>query len=141
MSNVNDRIARTRRFFQYDSWSWEAPEAWSHVLTGACDDTDLNGDNMFTMLDVDNMFSDYMTFCVACNDAFHFLIDNVDSMFKLAGFIYIDGETGAVEFAREDSELGHERAEWLLKCHQNMAGTLLRAVVDNTGSIGIELVD
>lgn len=141
MSNIQGRIARTRRFFEFDSWSLEAPDAWQHVLTGACDDDDLYDNNRFNALDMDNMFTEYRVFGIACNDAFHFLIEHTDAVLRLAGFIYIDGENGAVEFTRNDTEFGHALAEWFFECHRNMAGTLLRVVVDDAGSIGIELVD
>lgn len=141
MSNIQDRIARTRHFFNLDSWSLEAPDAWQHVLTGACDDDDMYSNDSFNALDMDNMFNEYRMFGIACNDAFRFLIEHTDAVLRLAGFIYIDGENGAVEFTRNDNEFGHARAEWLFECHRDMAGTLLRVVVDGAGAIGIELVD
>ena len=87
------------------------------------------------------MFNEYRVFGIACNDAFHYLIEHMDAMFRVAGFVYIDGENGAVEFVRGDNEIERGRAEWRLECHRSMAGTLLRIVVDSAGSIGIELVD
>lgn len=138
MSNIKDRIARTRRFFELDSWSLDAAEAWQHVLTGACDDDDLHGDKCFSALDMDSMFDEYRAFGSACNDAFHYLIEHVDVIFKLAGFVYIDGYDGAVEFV--DAESRPVRAEWLFTRAQDGAGVLLRVVVDSAGSIGLELV-
>lgn len=139
MENIKDRIARTRRFFELDSWSLDAAEAWQHVLTGACDDDDLHGDKCFNALDMDSMFNEYRAFDSACNDAFHSLIEHVDVMFKLAGFVYIDGYNGAVNFVDTENN-HHDLAEWLFTCAQNGAGVLLRVVVDSVGSIGLELV-
>lgn len=138
MSNTQDRIARTRRFFELDSWDRDAAAAWHHVLTGAHDEDDLHGDKSFSALDMDNMFSEYRAFGRACNDAFHYLIEHIDEFNYLAGVIYIDGDNGAVEFANTDDN--HDRAEWLFTCAQHGAGILLRVIVDSVGSIGIELV-
>lgn len=139
MDNIKDRIARTRRFFELDSWSLEAAEAWQHVLTGACDDDDLDGDKCFSALDMDSMFNEYRAYSRACNDAFHSLIEQVDVIFKLAGFVYIDGCDGAVEFVDTENN-NHDYAEWLFTRAQDGAGVLLRVVVDSAGSVGLELV-
>lgn len=139
MNNIKYRIARTRRFFELDSWSLDAAEAWQHVLTGACDDNDLNGCKRFSALDMDSMFNEYRACSSACNDALHYLIEHVDVIFKLAGFVYIDGCSGAVEFVDTENN-HHDRAEWLFTCAQDGAGVLLRVVVDSAGSIGLELV-
>lgn len=136
-NNMSDRIARTRRFFELDSWSLDAADAWQHVLTGACDDDDLRGDKCFTALDMDNMFGEYRAFGSACNDAFHYLVEHIDEFNYLAGVVYIDCDNGAVEFVSTDD---HERAEWLFTCAQNGEGVLLNVIVDSVGSICIELV-
>ena len=141
LNQTKTRIKSTRDFFKCDSWSMDAADAWQYVLTGACDDDDMYDNDSFNALDMDNMFNEYRVFGIACNDAFHFLIEHVDAIFRLAGFIYIDGENGAVEFTRSDNGFGHARAEWLFECHRDEAGTLLRVVVDSAGAIGIELVD
>lgn len=52
MTSINDRLDRTRAFFKFDSWSMDAADAWQHVLNGACDDDDLNGDKSFSALDM-----------------------------------------------------------------------------------------
>lgn len=139
MSNAKTRLDRTRHYFQHGSWNMDAADAWQHVLNGACDDEDLNGDKQFSALDMDDMFCEYRAFGSACNDAVHYLIDNVDSMSKLAGFIYIDccECAGEVEFV--NSETQHDRAEWLFGCAQDGVGVLLRAVVDCVDAICIEL--
>lgn len=139
MTKVNDRLDRTRAFFKFDSWSIDAADAWQHITTGACDNDDLNGDKSFTALDMDNMFNEYRAFGRACNDSFHHVIDNVDELMHLAGFVYIACDNGAVEFMNADDEYQHERAEWLFKCAEDGAGVLLRAVVDSIGAICIEL--
>ena len=140
MSNTETRFNRTRAFFKFDSWSMDAAEAWQHVLNGACDDEDLNGDKQFSALDMADMFSEYRAFGCACNDAFHHVTDSVDELVHLAGFVYIDCEAdGEVEFVNSDDAYQHERAEWLFKCAEGGAGVLLRAVVDSVGAICIEL--
>ena len=134
------RTDRTRDFFKLDTWDIDAADAWQHVLNGACDDHDLHEDAEFSALDMSDMFNEYRAFGRACNDAFHYLIDNVDAIMRIAGFIYIDCEgsrAGAVEFVDADS---HDRAEWLFQCAQDGAGVLLRAVVDSVGYIHVELV-
>lgn len=141
MSNQNQtRTDRTRDFFKLDSWSMDAADAWQHVLNGACDDEDLQGYKGFSALDMNDMFNEYRAFGRACNDAFHYLIDNVDSIVRIAGFVYIDCEgsgAGKVEFMSTDN---HERAERLFACAQGGAGVLLRVVVDSVGDVCIELV-
>lgn len=139
MTSINDRLDRTRAFFKFDSWSMDAADAWQHVLNGACDDDDLNGDKSFSALDMADMFNEYRAFGSACNDAFHYNIEHVDSLSKIAGFIYIDCEEvdGEVEFINDETQ--HDRAEWLFDCSQNGLGVLLRAVVDSVGAICIEL--
>ena len=139
MTSINDRLDRTRAFFKFDSWSMDAADAWQHVLNGACDDEDLNGDKQFSALDMADMFGEYRAFGSACNDAFHYNVEHVDSLSKIAGFIYIDCEEvgGEVEFINDETQ--HDRAEWLFDCAQNGLGVLLRAVVDSVGAICIEL--
>ena len=139
MSNINDRLDRTRAFFKFNSWSMDAADAWQHVLNGACDDEDLNGDKSFSALDMADMFNEYRAFGSACNDAFHYNIEHVDSLSKVAGFIYIDCEDvdGGVEFVSDETQ--HDRAEWLFGCAQDGLGVLLRAIVDSVGAICIEL--
>lgn len=102
MSNVQDRIARTRRFFELDSWSLEAPDAWQHILTGACDDNDMYGDKSFNALDMGSMFSEYRVFGIACNDAFHYLIERMDAIFRVAGFVADDVRLALYEMPRPD---------------------------------------
>ena len=141
MLNQTDatRTDRTRKFFQLDSWNMDAADAWQHVLNGACDDEDLQGYKGFSALDMDDMFNEYRAFGMACNDAFHYLIDNVDATIHIAGFIYVYCEgsgAGKIEFVDTDN---HDRAEWLFQCAQDGAGVLLRAVVDSVGAICIEL--
>lgn len=139
LNQTETRTDRTRKFFQLDSWSMDAADAWQHVLNGSCDDDDLNGDKGFSALDLSGQFNEYRAFGRACNDAFHYLIDNVDAIMHIAVFIYIDCEgskAGAVEFVAADNR---DRAEWLFQCAQDGAGVLLRAVVDNVGAICIEL--
>ena len=140
MSNMQNRTARTRNFFKLDSWNMDAADAWQHILTGACDDDDLYDNNSFNSLDMDNMFNEYRMFGIACNNAFHYLISNIDKTLRIAGFIYVDTteRCGEVEFINADSN--HERAEWLFDCAQDGAGVLLRAFVDSVGAINIELV-
>lgn len=141
MTSINDRLDRTRAFFKFDSWSMDAADAWQHVLNGACDDEDLNGDKQFSALDMADMFNEYRAFDRACNDAFHYVIDSVDELVHLAGFVYIDccEADGEVEFVNADNDYQHERAEWLFKCAEDGAGVLLRALVDSVGAICIEL--
>ena len=94
--NNQTRTDRTRKFFQLDSWDMDAADAWQHVFNGACDDEDLHGNLNLSALDLSDMFNEYRAFGSACNDAFHYLIDNVDAIVRIAGFVYIDCEgTGA----------------------------------------------
>lgn len=139
MTSINDRLNRTRAFFKFDGWSMDAADAWQHVLNGACDDDDLNGDKSFSALDMADMFNEYRAFGSACNDAFHYNIEHVDSLSKIAGFIYIDCKevNGEVEFVSDETQ--HDRAELLFDCAQKGLGVLLRAVVDSVGDICIEL--
>lgn len=137
MTSINDRLDRMRAFFKLDSWSMDAADAWQHITTGACDDNDLNGYKSFSALDMDSMFSEYRAFGSACNDAFHYLIEHIDEFSYLAGFVYIDGDNGAIEFVNADDH--RDRAEWLFMCAQNGAGVLLRVVVDSADTICIEL--
>lgn len=140
MSNMQNRTDRTRAFFKLDDWNIDAADAWQHIINGACDDDDLNGNQSFSALDMANMFNEYRAFGKACNDTFHYLIDNVDAIVRIAGFVYIDCEgssAGNVEFVDADNR---DRAEWLFDCAQDGAGVLLRAVVDSLGDINIELV-
>lgn len=99
--NNQTRTDRTRKFFQLGSWDMDAADAWQHVLNGACDDEDLHGNLNFSALDLSNMFNEYRAFGKACNDAFHYLIDNVDAIVRIAGFVYIGCEgTGAGKVQR-----------------------------------------
>lgn len=140
MSNQTEtRTDRTCKFFQLDSWNMDAADAWQHILNGACDDEDLHGYKEFSALDLSDMFNEYRAFGRACNDAFHHVIDNVDELMRLAGFIYIDCEgsgAGKVEFVNTDNR---DRAEWLFQCAQDGAGVLLRVEVDGAGTIRTEL--
>lgn len=140
--NNQTRTDRTRKFFQLDSWDMDAADAWQHVLNGVCDDEDLHGNLDLSALDLSDMFNEYRAFGSACNDAFHYLIDNVDAIVRIAGFVYIDcAGTGAGKVEFVDTDVNHrDRAAWLLQCAQNGAGVLLRAVVDSVGAINVELV-
>lgn len=141
MSNIkqtSDRIARTRRFFEYESWGMDATDAWQHILVGACDDEDLHDNKSFSALDIDCMFGEYRAFNQSCKDASHYLAEHIDDFFHLAGVIYIDGNNGAIEFV--DTDDNRSRAEWLFSCAQGGNGVLLRAIVDSVGAVCIELV-
>lgn len=141
MCNQNQtRTDRTREFFKLGSWDMDAADAWRHIVNGACDDEDLQGYKGFSALDMSDMFNEYRAFGRACNDTFHYIIDNIDAIVRIAGFVYIDCEgtnAGKVEFVSTDSR---DRAEWLFQCAQDGAGVLLRAVVDSVGAINVELV-
>ena len=138
MSNQT-RTDRTRKFFKLDGWDMDAADAWQHIVNGACDNEDLQGYKSFSALDLSDQFNEYRAFGRACNDAFHYLIDNVDAIVRIAGFVYIDCEgsrAGKVEFVSTDNR---DRAEWLFECAQDGVGVLLRAVVDSVGAICVEL--
>ena len=140
--NQTTRTDRTREFFRLGCWELDAANAWQHIVHGACDDEDSQGDKGFSALDMNSMFNEYRVFKRACNDAFNYLIDNVYVLMRIAGLIYIDCEgskAGAVEFVDVANSNNHERAEWLFQCAQDGAGVLLRAMVDSTGAINIEL--
>lgn len=139
-SQIKTRTDRTRDFFKLDDWNMDAADAWQHIVNGAGDDDDLHGYKSFSALDLSDMFNEYRAFEKACNDAFHYLIDNVDAIVRIAGFVYVDCEgtdAGKVEFVDVDNR---DRTEWLFQCAQDGAGVLLRTVVDSVGYIRVELV-
>lgn len=139
-SQIKTRTDRTRDFFKFADWSIDAADAWQHIVDGACDDDDLRDGQSFSALDMSDMFNEYRAFGKACNDAFHYLVDNADAIVRIAGFVYIECEgtgAGKVKFVDADNR---DRVEWLLKCAQDGAGVLLRAIVYSVGDIRTELV-
>ena len=108
-----------------------------HITTGACDDEDTYGTKYFNALDMDDMFREYASFERAISDGVsYFCNTDCTDRTRLVGFIYIDGDTGKIEFVPEWN-LG--RCDWITTFHMNGSGTVLRVFAECTGACGVEL--
>lgn len=137
-NNMSDRVARTRDFFEYETYDINPINVFRHVTIGACDDEDACGAKHFTALDMDDLFIEYAAFEKAINDGVSYFCNHSECMdiTRLVGFLYIDGNNGKIEFVPEWN-IG--RCDWITTLHINGAGTVLRVFADCTGASGIEL--
>lgn len=134
---TNERVARTRSFFEYECYDINPVIVFLHVTTGACDDEDTYGTKHFNALDMDDMFREYASFERAVSEGVSFFC-NTDcaDITRLVGFIYIDGYNGKIEFV---PEWNVGRCDWVTTLHINGAGTVLRVFAECTGACGVEL--
>lgn len=137
-NNMSARVARTRRFFEYECYDIDPVSVFLHVTTGACDDEDTYGTKYFNALDMDDMFREYAAFEKAINEGVSYFCNHSECMdtTRLVGFIYIDGENGKIEFV---PEWNMGRCDWITTLHMNGAGTVLRVFAECTGACGVEL--
>lgn len=136
-NNMSARVARTRRFFEHECYDINPVSVFLHVTTGACDDEDTYGAKYFNALDMDDMFREYAAFEKAVSDGVSYFCntDCTDTV-REVGFIFIDGETGELEFVPiwDCGEL-----DLITAVHMDGNGTALRVLVDCTGACGVEL--
>lgn len=136
--NMSDRVARTRDFFEYETYDLNPVNVFYHVTIGACDDEDTFGVKYFNALDMNDLFIEYAAFEKAINEGVSYFCNHSECMdiTRLVGFIYIDGDTGKIEFVPEWN-LG--RCDWITTLHINGAGTVLQVFAECTGACGVEL--
>ena len=136
-NNMSARVARTRRFFEYECYDIDPVSVFLNVTTGACDNEDTYGAKYFNALDMDDMFREYAAFEKAISEGVsYFCNTDCTDRTRLVGFIYIDGEDGKIEFVPEWN-LG--RCDWVTTLHMNGAGTVLKVFAECTGACGVEL--